>query len=428
MYETKDHVSIRITEKLQELPDSSYKPSIFRVSDDLRRVDEKLYEPKVVAVGHFHHSEDRIQKMEQHKFRYLKHLLKRRGESSVDEDVMAIRSLEEKARGCYAEPIYLNRDNFVHMLLLDGIFIIELIRKYLFYEFREKDDMIFQHEQVYSQLRHDLMLVENQVPFFVLEKLFNMTKSESGDDNILYLIQGAFADYISPWPDASKITEVSMENIDHLLGLVYRIWCSSFAKMTSNRPFEAAIDCTTKLQEAGIEFFLNYTACNFLDIEFNQGVMKIPRFDVSDATESVFSNLIAYEHFSTNHTKYATDYAFFLHCLINSSSDVEILRQRGIVTNLLGDDEMVYRMFNRLGRNLLISSDFHYNDVFYKVNVHCRRPWNIWKAHLRHNYFNDLRQNYFESPWKYVSFSAALMLLLFTLTQTVFSVLSYTKS
>ncbi|KAG8378192.1 hypothetical protein BUALT_Bualt08G0112300 [Buddleja alternifolia] len=446
----KDHVSIHITEKLEKLPDSSYKPSIFRVSDEIRCVNEKLYKyrPKVLAVGPFYHSNNRLQKMEQHKFRYLKILLRRRNEQpSVDEYVMAIRSLEEEARKCYAEPIHSSSDDFVQMLLLDGIFIIELIRKYLFYEFREDDDAIFQHEQVFSQLCHDLMLVENQVPFFVLEKLFSMTKSESLDDNIPYLIQ-AFAFHISPWPDAHKNTrEVSMENIDHLLGLVYTIWCSSFAE--TSRPDKAeenrmwcssfakmmacifgvnkteeekilAINSITELQEAGIKFSKN-TQSHFLDIEFTKGAMKIPRFNVSDATESVLKNLIAYEHFFDHkRTKYVTDYAFFWDFLINSPQDVEILRQRGIVTNLLDDDKMVSRMFNGLCRNTLMSSHFCYRDVFNKVNVHCGHRRNRWMANLRHNYFN--------SPWAFISFFAALMLLLFTLTQTVFSVLPYTKS
>ncbi|KAG8378204.1 hypothetical protein BUALT_Bualt08G0113500 [Buddleja alternifolia] len=426
MSETRDHISVRIDNILLSLPSSPYNPSIFRVSDDLRCINEKLYEPKVLAVGPFHHSKNHLQKMEQHKFRYLKLLLKRRKEFSVDKYVMAIRSLEEKARRCYADSIELSRDDFVQMLVLDGCFIIELIRKYGFDEFREMDDTIFQYEQVLSQLRHDLMLVENQVPFFVLDQLFSMTKSGNPDDDILYLIQ-LFIDDISPWPDASEITgKVSMKNLDHLLGLVYRIWCSSFAKMKASRPVKAeeekmlAINSTTELQEAGIKF-VKYTESNCLDIKFTKGVMKIPGFDVSDATESVLRNLIAYEHFFIdNHPKYVTDYAFFLHCLINSSKDVEILRRHGIVTNLLGDDEIVYRMFNRLGRNILMSSDFCYDDVFNKVNRHSGYRRNRWMANLRRNYFN--------SPWAYISFFAALMLLLFTLTQTVFSILSYTKS
>ncbi|KAL3840159.1 hypothetical protein ACJIZ3_024750 [Penstemon smallii] len=413
---------------LLDLPLTPSKPSIFRVNDDLRCVNEKLYDPKVAAIGPFNHGKDHLQKMEQHKYRYLKLLLKRRNESSVDKYVIAMRSLEEKARKCYEETFELNSDDFVQMLLLDGFFTIELIRKYGFDELRERDDTIFQYEQLLSQLRHDLILVENQIPFFVLIQLFTMTKSGDPDDDISYLIQ-LFIDDISPWPEASsQITgKVSFENIDHVLGLVYKFWCSSFAKIIETRPVKTeeekfvSINSTTELQEAGVKFEKGTQQSNCLDIKFTKGVIRIPSFDVSDETESVFRNLIAYEHnFIDNHPKYMTDYAFFLHCLINSAKDVEILRRRGIINNLIGDDEMVYNMFNRLGKNILTSSDFCYGDVFDEVNKHCGYCGNRWMANLRHNYFN--------SPWAFIAFFASVMLLLFTLTQTVFSVLSYVKS
>ncbi|KAK4429595.1 hypothetical protein Salat_1260100 [Sesamum alatum] len=427
MSETRDEVSVRIDNILLALPSSRCNPSIFRVSDDIRYTNEKLYDPKVISIGPFHHGKDHLQNMEQHKLRYLKLLLKRRNESSVDKYVTAMRSLEEKARKCYAGLVEISPDDFVQMLLLDGCFIIELIRKYGFDEMRESDDIIFQYEQVLSQLRHDLMLVENQVPFFVVDQLFSMTRMGNPDDHILYLIQLFIGD-ISLWTEASEMTgKISAKNADHLLGLVYRIWCSSFAKITANKPVRVleeeqkmvAINSTTELQEAGIKFERD-TKSHCLDIKFSKGVMKIPSFNVSDETESILRNIIAYEHFFIdNQPKYVTDYAFFLHCLINSSKDVEILRRHGILTNLLGYDEMVYHMFNRLGRNIIISYDFYYVDVYEKVNGHYGCRWNRWMANLRRNYFN--------SPWAYISFFAALLLLFFTLIQTVFTVLSYVK-
>ncbi|XP_020554892.1 UPF0481 protein At3g47200 [Sesamum indicum] len=399
MSETRDEVSVRIDNILLELPSSRCKPSIFRVNNDIRYTNEKLYVPKVISIGPFHHGKDHLRDMEQHKFRYLKLLLKRRNESSVDKYVMAMRSLEQKARKCYAGPVEFSPEDFVQMLLLDGCFIVELIRKYGMDEWRESDDIVFQYEQVLSQLRHDLMLVENQL----------------------------FIGDISPWPEASEMTgNISVKNVDHLLGLVYTIWCSSFAKITANRPIEileeehkmVAINSATELQEAGIKLEQD-TESNCLDIKFIKGVIRIPGLNVSDETESIFRNIMAYEHFliDKNQSKYVTDYAFFLHCLINSSNDVEILRRHGILTNLLGDDEMVYHMFNRLGTNILMSPHFCYADVYKKVNEYYGRRWNKWMANLRRNYFN--------TPWAYISFFAALILLSFTFIQTVFTVLSY---
>lgn len=235
-----------------------------------------------------------------------------------------------------------------------------------------------------------------------------------------------FVDDISPWPGTSEMAgKVSTTNADHLLCLVHNIW-SSFEKMVADRLVKTeeekmlAINPTTELQEAGIKFEKD-TENNFLDIKFTAGVMKIPGLDVSDDTEAVLRNIIAFEHYlSDDQPKYVSDYAFFLRCLINSSKDVERLRRYGILTNFLGDDAIVSNMFNRLGQNIIRSSSFSYAVVLEDVNRHCGRRRNVW--------MENLRQNHFNSPWAFISVFAAAMLLFFTLIQTVFSVLSYTKS
>lgn len=425
MSETRDHVSVRIDNILLDLPTSPCNPTIFRVDDNLRCINHKLYDPKVVSIGPFHHGKHHLQKMEQHKLKYLKLLLKRQKESSVDKYVMAMRSHEEKARKCYAEAVDLPPDEFVEMLILDGLFIIELIRKYGLDNLREGDDTIFKYEQVLSQVRHDLILIENQLPFFVLDQLFSMTRTGDPDDDFLYLIQLFIGD-VSPWPEASHLAEKSsLRRANHLLSLVHRIWCSSFAKIRGNHPIKTeedrimAINSATELQEAGIKF-KKCTKSKTLDIKFIKGTVKIPGLAVSDETESTLRNLIAYEHsFVDNHPKYVTDYAFFLHSIVNSSKDAEILRRFGILANYLGDDEAAYQMFNRLGENILISSEFCYAGVYEEVNEHCSCRRNRWMAILRRDYFNN--------PWAFISFVAVSMVLLFALTQTVFTVLAYFK-
>lgn len=75
----------------------------------------------------------------------------------------------------------LSPDDFQEMLILDGILIIELIRKCELDNLRkgDEDDTTLQYEQVLSQACHDLMLIENQIPFFALDQLFSMTNRRS---------------------------------------------------------------------------------------------------------------------------------------------------------------------------------------------------------------------------------------------------------
>ncbi|CAA0815991.1 Plant protein of unknown function (DUF247 [Striga hermonthica] len=419
MPQTRDHVSVHIGTLLLQQRSSPTSSTIFRVDHDLRHGSENLYDPKVVSIGPFHHQKTRLQNMQQHKLTYLNHLLTRREESTVDRYVEAVRSMEEEARNSYSEPIEPNRDKLVEILVLDGLFVVELVRKYKLDYLRMPDDPIIQYEQVLGRVRRDLMLVENQVPFFVLDQLFNMTKGGNPDDDIFHLVHYFFDD-ISPWPDFTR-KPVANNAIDHLLGLVYKIWFSDcfslFETMEAGSPVDEkimAINSASELQEIGVKF----KRSKRLNITFDGGVLKIPNISLCNETESIFRNLIAYEQFfADGRPKYVTVYAFFLHWLVNQPKDVEILRRRSILTNLLGGDEMVYRVFERLGRNVMVSScDFLYAGVFEALNKYCGRRTNRWMA--------VLRRDYFSSPWSFIKFFAACLLLLFTLIQTMFTVKS----
>ncbi|KAL0360295.1 UNVERIFIED_CONTAM: hypothetical protein Sradi_3714000 [Sesamum radiatum] len=429
MSEISDEVSIRIEDKLLALPSS---PSIFRVNDGTRLRNEKFYDPKAVSIGPLHHGKPHLRHMEQHKVRFIKLLLQRQNESSADKYVMAIRSLEKKARDCYVGSFEFSTDEFVEMLLLDGCFIVEFMSKYVLHHLRESDDhIIFEDKQVLSQLLHDLMLVENQIPFFVVHQLFSMMGR--GDYEHISELLWIFSARIYPWGLPCIREYISLEDVDHLHGLVYKMCCSSLATIVKNRPIKVlkekqkmvAISSTTKLQKAEIKFKTDLGLSDCLNIKFIEGMMKIPFFHVSDKTESILRNIIAYEcFFIDNQPKYVTDYVFFLHSLIKSAKDVEVLRDHGILTNLLGNDEMVYDIINRLGRNILMSSDFCYADVYEKVNKYYGRRWSRRMANLRCCCFSG--------RWAEAFFPALflLMLTLFTLSivlQAVLTVLSYVR-
>ena len=108
-------------------------------------------------------------------------------------------------------------------------------------------------------------------------------------------------------------------------------------------------------------------------------------------------------------------------CLINSAKDVELLRHCGIIDNRIGDDKKVSTMFNRLCSDVYFyQNEFLYKRMFDDVNKFCMDRTNAWKATLQNEYFG--------SPWSIISFVAAVLLLLFTATEAVYSVLSYYHS
>uniref|UniRef100_A0A803MI04 Uncharacterized protein n=1 Tax=Chenopodium quinoa TaxID=63459 RepID=A0A803MI04_CHEQI len=215
-------------------------PCIFRVPEHLRRLNENAYTPFHVSIGPFHHRDDKYSVMEEHKLVYARDLIRRRFwgsktsnvsdqkgkvttlEEEIKVYVEEVEKLEVEARKSYAESIKLSKEEFVDMLLIDGCFIVEFlcrkIRKLSYleiemestskelgettracestkvggtfngmYKFIEEvyedwepaNDFIFQSTRTSFEVRRDLTLLENQLPYFVLEHIFEFTFSKA---------------------------------------------------------------------------------------------------------------------------------------------------------------------------------------------------------------------------------------------------------
>ncbi|MBA0877948.1 hypothetical protein Goshw_011868 [Gossypium schwendimanii] len=138
----------------------------------------------------------------------------------------------------------------------------------------------------------------------------------------------------------------------------------------------------TELEDAGIHLLSvsipemqiqeQWKECMF-GITFDNGTkeLKIPTLQVDDFTERLFRNSMAYEQFFPWEVPtYFVDYVVFIDDLINTSKDVELLRKSGIIDNLLGNDEAVTQMFNKLCNSIHYSPEgFYYNEIANQVNV-----------------------------------------------------------
>jgi hypothetical protein len=92
--------------------------------------------------------------------------------------IISIQAMEKEARQCYADEIAYTPYEFVEILVIDGCFIVELFNRGAYRDIRDKyklDDPVFTMPCMLRFLQHDLILLENQVPWMVLELLFNKT-------------------------------------------------------------------------------------------------------------------------------------------------------------------------------------------------------------------------------------------------------------
>jgi len=177
------------------------------------------------------------------------------------------------------------------------------------------------------------------------------------------------------------------------------------------------IPSVMELVQAGVKFKAGNRNNSLLDVTFKDGVMTIsPKF-VWEDTESLNRNFIAFEQCDPSKDFEITSCAKLFADLINNSQDVDFLKDKGILSLYL-DSEDVPSIFNRLYSDASVGA-FLYSDLYREVNAYCRLRRNRWRATLKRDYFGN--------PWAIISLMAAFLILVFTFSQTLYSVISYYK-
>lgn len=135
------------------------------------------YKPGIVAMGPFHRGTSRsdLQIMEQTKWRYTKHLLSSSTEDSVS--LVTIKSFSERMkeliciiRASYGEQIEMISEELSRMMLLDACFLLEFLLRLCDVGDRSGDPLL-EDEKMMLRVLTDLTLLENQIPFVLLQTL-----------------------------------------------------------------------------------------------------------------------------------------------------------------------------------------------------------------------------------------------------------------
>ncbi|XP_054782718.1 UPF0481 protein At3g47200-like [Prosopis cineraria] len=152
-------------------------PCIYRVPPLLRKMNEEACTPSLVSIGPFHHQNQTLKPMQDLKFSYYNKFLERTPpQNSLDVYAEAVTEWEDKIRHCYYWSIPMASFEFVSMILTDGCFIIELFVSVFLSATGEsnEDTNLLMERWPRSDIMRDLILLENQIPFFVLQGLFNL--------------------------------------------------------------------------------------------------------------------------------------------------------------------------------------------------------------------------------------------------------------
>ncbi|CAL4899438.1 unnamed protein product [Urochloa decumbens] len=404
--------------------------SIYRVPACIKDLNRKAYQPQVVSLGPFHHGDTQLLPMDAHKRRALVHFL-RRARRPLAEFAAAVAGARDRLEGAYQGLGDEWRggggeERFVELMVTDGCFLLEVMRTATGWEPNDYagDDPVFSaHGLLYTvpYIRRDMLMIENQLPLLVLERLLAVESGKGGNEELINRLVLLFLSPAS-WPLTTGVG-LALHPLDILRRSLLYGSSPSLPPPPPTSPPDSSDDTirsAEELYEAGVRFKRSPTS-SLLDIRFNRvtGTLYLPAIAVDDTTEYMLLNLMAFERLHSGAGNDVTAYVFFMDNMVDSARDVAILASRGgrIVRNELGSDKAVARLFNGLSRDVVLEPRSALDGVHREVSAYCRKRRNRWRANLVHTYFR--------SPWSFLSLAAAVFLLVMTVLQTVYTVLPY---
>lgn len=331
----------------------------------------QFQEPQLASIGPYHHYTARNLPLDKHKYSFLDRFISRTGKD-LRFYVQQMMSLEWRSRMSYSDDFSLSSPQFVEMMLLDGCFIMEVLHHFG----GSEQPWVFPIEPWQLPiLVQDLLILDNQIPFFVLEMLFESLESQEGTPT-LSLCTMALKIFDLAFPLSMDIACPLKPH--HLLDLflhsilpsnpsqtVAPNFVYSFLKKISTRnqadimrdqleqqpPFYLTKN-VMELQASGIEL-RSTTAARFTDINFNNGGLEITSVTINDIFIAILNNCVAFEHCSERSSKDLTAYVSFMSKLIRHPSDAELLCSNGIISGCSHNDQKVLQSFHMLWRHIL---------------------------------------------------------------------------
>ena len=203
----------------------------------------------------------------------------------------------------------------------------------------------------------------------------------------------------------------------HFLDIYHKQYCGTTPHWEGSDKYEPRTPSAVELSEAGIQFKKSNTE-SIKDVDFENGVLTMPLLKFYDSTDMQLLNLMAFEWLHPDAKHDVRFYVCFVDKLTESERDVALLRSKGLLINMVGSDKVVVEMFNTLTKlTRTPRRDSRLGHVEWNVKAHCKKRRNKWRAMFMNNYLSN--------PWVFISLVAAVILLIATIMQTIYTVVPF---
>ncbi|KAG5141674.1 hypothetical protein JHK82_017369 [Glycine max] len=177
---------------------------------------------------------------------------------------------------------------------------------------------------------------------------------------------------------------------------------------------EITIPSVTELLNCGIRLVPTKGSISNISFDVKTSTFYLPTIGLDVNTEVFLRNLVAYEASVASGPLVITRYTELMNGIIDSEEDAKVLREKGIILNHLKSDKEVANLWNGMSKSLRLSRVPLLDKVIEDVNKYYngRTKVKIWK----------FMKVYVFSSWQFLTFLAAICLLLLMALQAFCSV------
>ncbi|KVI12136.1 Protein of unknown function DUF247, plant [Cynara cardunculus var. scolymus] len=400
------------------------------------RRNQEYYEPAVVSLGPYHHNRPDLAQAEKYKLITLEEFSFSSGRK-IDYLYNKVFEVVHDARKCYIDGSTddYNDEEFNRMMLRDACFVLFFIECLSLSNKKVMLNNEYLGALGFANVVRDIFLLENQIPFVVLEVLLDLRFDDKGEK-----VLNGFFNYLNYGEliPREELKVLEDEYPLHLLEL-YRSYFISLSRfglsstissrwrkwtkktdaeedynyVKRNRSFASVMELKAK----GIFVKCSYDESTNEDIKFHSrccyGELELVRRAVSSNSKAIYLNMIAYEMCPHNPNDFrVSTYIRVMKSLIVHPDDVKELRNSSILLHTLGRDEEVVKMYDEI--EVPAVNLYMFNQLRRGIEKHCKNKYKTWAA--------ELITVYFSSPWKTVALLVASAILFTTFLQTYFTI------
>ncbi|XP_018718994.2 UPF0481 protein At3g47200-like [Eucalyptus grandis] len=211
-----------VNEKLKQMPLDEQptwkKRCVYRVpACVVTDLNIKAYRPQVVSFGPYHHGEEHLRLMEEHKERALFRILKR-SQKPIERFLESLREVARDLAESYERLDFKWKefsgdgvaDRFLELMVTDGCFILEILRTGTerVEDYALNDPIFSNHgkHHILPYIRRDMLRLENQLPIQVLNRLAAVENDSRKDEELInrliltnYLSETSFYTSLCKW-------------------------------------------------------------------------------------------------------------------------------------------------------------------------------------------------------------------------------------